>query len=106
MRISWGLQKKYELKDYAGFDCGGVEIGLRTWGELEHPRKGEPCINFLLDDAHKSADALKRKGITILDGPTDTKWGGRTVLFADPDGNLLQLVEIEWDRYLKACAPS
>jgi len=27
-----GLQKKYEFKDYAGFDCGGVEIGLKTWG--------------------------------------------------------------------------
>lgn len=24
------LQKKYEFKDYAGFDCGGVEVGLKT----------------------------------------------------------------------------
>jgi len=33
-----GLQK-YEFKDYAGFDCGGVEIGLKTWGEMENPSK-------------------------------------------------------------------
>jgi len=33
-------KKKYEFKDYAGFDCGGIEIGLKTWGELENPRKG------------------------------------------------------------------
>ena len=26
-----GLTKKYECKDYAGFDCGGVE----TWGRGE-----------------------------------------------------------------------
>ncbi|MFQ6118214.1 MAG: VOC family protein, partial [Candidatus Bipolaricaulia bacterium] len=23
-----GLQKKYEFSDYAGFDCGGIELGL------------------------------------------------------------------------------
>lgn len=28
-----GLQKKYEFDDYAGFDCGGVELGLKTWGK-------------------------------------------------------------------------
>ena len=33
-----GLQKKYEYRDYAGFDCGGVKIGLKTWGERESPR--------------------------------------------------------------------
>ncbi|OQX92436.1 MAG: hypothetical protein B6D58_02940 [candidate division Zixibacteria bacterium 4484_95] len=49
-----GLQKKYEFRDYAGFDCGGVEIGLKTWGELEKPRKGEPCINFIVDDIDRS----------------------------------------------------
>jgi catechol 2,3-dioxygenase-like lactoylglutathione lyase family enzyme len=37
-----GLQKKYEFGDYGGFDCGGVEIGLKTWGEQEEPRQGEP----------------------------------------------------------------
>ena len=39
-----GLQMKYMFKDYAGFDCCGVEIGLKTWGEMEKPRKGEPCM--------------------------------------------------------------
>ncbi len=34
-----GLQKKYQFSDYAGLDCGGVEIGLKTWGEKEPPRK-------------------------------------------------------------------
>jgi len=34
-----GLQKKYEFKDYAGFDCGGVEIGLKTWGNWKSREK-------------------------------------------------------------------
>jgi len=39
-----GLTKKYEFQDYVGFDCGGVELGVKTWGEKDDPRAGEPCI--------------------------------------------------------------
>ena len=100
-----GLQKKYEFGDYAGFDCGGVEIGLKTWGELEKPRKGEPCINFLVDDVDAAYETLKRKGVKIIEGPKDTLWGGRVLVFEDPDGNALQMTEIDWGKYFKACAP-
>jgi len=54
------LQKKYEFKDYAGFDCGGIEIGLKTWGKCEEPREGEPCINFLVDNIDESYRTLPR----------------------------------------------
>ncbi|HDL60396.1 MAG TPA: VOC family protein [candidate division WOR-3 bacterium] len=37
-----GLVKKYEYKDYAGFDCGGVEIGIKTWGNSKNQEKGNP----------------------------------------------------------------
>ena len=40
------MQKKYEFKDYAVFDCGGIEIGLKTWGELEEPRGSLPSGNL------------------------------------------------------------
>jgi len=99
-----GLQKKYEFKDYAGFDCGGVELGLKTWGELEKPRKGEPVINFLVDDINYSYKALRDKKVKIVEGPKETFWGGRIILFADPDGNLLQLTEIDWHKYYEASA--
>ncbi len=99
------LQKKYEFRDYAGFDCGGVEIGLKTWGELEKPRKGEPCINFLVGNIDAAYRSLKQKGVKIVKGPKETLWGGRILLFEDPDGNILQLTEIDWRKYFKACAP-
>ncbi|RLI23149.1 hypothetical protein DRO57_09095 [Candidatus Bathyarchaeota archaeon] len=99
-----GLQKKYEYGDYAGFDCGGVEVGLKTWGGLEKPRRGEPYLNFLVDDIEEAYKALKEKGVSILEGPKDTRWGGRIVVFLDPDGNTLQLTEINWSKYFKACA--
>ncbi|MCD6263788.1 VOC family protein [Candidatus Bathyarchaeota archaeon] len=100
-----GLQKKYEFKDYAGFDCGGVEIGLKTWGGLEKPRKGEPCVNFLVEDVDEAYKTLRQRGVTFLKEPDDTPWGGRIALFTDPDGNLLQITQIDWKRYFAACAP-
>lgn len=100
-----GLQKKYEFKDYAGFDCGGIEIGLKTRGELEKPRKGEPCINFLVDDINFAYKKLKEKNVKIEESIKDTIWGGRILLFEDPDGNKLQMIEINRPKYFKACAP-
>ena len=100
-----GLQMKYMFKDYAGFDCCGVEIGLKTWGEMEKPRKGEPCINFLVDDIDVAYESLCMHGVEIVEKPKDVAWGGRILLFKDPDGNLLQFTEIDWGRYFKACAP-
>jgi predicted enzyme related to lactoylglutathione lyase len=100
-----GLQKKYEFPDYAGFDCGGVEIGLRTWGELEPPRSGEPCISFLVDDLEASHRTLKEKGVSFTQEPQDAVWGSRFAVFEDRDGNRLQLTQVHWGRYFAACAP-
>lgn len=100
-----GLQKKYEYKDYAGFDCGGVEIGLKTWGELEKPRKGEPCIDLVVDDIDRFYHALSEKGVSFSKKPEETQWGSRMAVFCDPDGNSLQVVQIDWKKYLTLAVP-
>ena len=100
-----GLQKKYEFSDYVGFECGGVEIGLKTWGELERPRAGEPCINFLVDDLDESHRVLKDKGVSFTKEPQDAVWGSRFAVFQDRDGNTLQLTQVDWGKYFAACAP-
>ena len=99
-----GLQKKYEFGNYAGFDCAGVEIGLKTWGGLEKPRKGEPLVNFLIENVDETFQTLKRKGVSLVKEPEDTPWSGRIALFEDPDGNLIQISQIDWKKYFTACA--
>lgn len=37
------------------------------------------------------ADALKRRGIALIDEPKDQPWGHRTIFFRDPDGNVLEI---------------
>ena len=100
-----GLDKKYEFKDYAGFDVGGVEIGLKTWGKREKPREGEPCINFIVDNVDKAYCTLKEKGIDFIRDPSDTQWGSRMALLADPDGHVLQFTTVNWNAYFAACTP-
>jgi catechol 2,3-dioxygenase-like lactoylglutathione lyase family enzyme len=37
------------------------------------------------------AEALKRRGIALIDEPKDQPWGHRTLFFRDPDGNVLEI---------------
>ncbi|RLG43649.1 MAG: hypothetical protein DRN92_09105 [Thermoproteota archaeon] len=99
-----GLSKKYQFSTYAGFDCGGVEIGLIP-GTPAGEQEGAPCVDFLVRDVDAAYRTLRERGVRFLKKPHDTPWGGRIALFADPDGNVLQLVQIDWPRYLAACAP-
>jgi catechol 2,3-dioxygenase-like lactoylglutathione lyase family enzyme len=96
-----GLTKKYEFKDYAGFDCGGIELGIKTWGERENPRKGEPSFSFLVDDIDKAYEELKAKGVEFVEPPRDTLWGARAAIFLDPDGHQIQLLQIKWKKYFE-----
>ena len=81
-----------------------MELGLKTWGELEPPRKGEPVVNFLVDDVDRAHRELSARGVKFTKGPEDTLWGSRIALFRDPDGNTLQLTQIDWRKYFSACA--
>jgi lactoylglutathione lyase len=98
-----GLNKKYEYSSYVGFQCGGVEIGLRP---TEKPQVGKDAASIQLfvdnlDEAHKE---LKGKGVEFTVDPHDEPWGGRQAKFQDPDGNVLELTEIKWKQYFKVSA--
>jgi catechol 2,3-dioxygenase-like lactoylglutathione lyase family enzyme len=99
-----GLQKKYQFSSYAGFDCGGVEIGLVPGRTIE-PQENAPCVDLLVRDVDEACQALRERGVRFLKEPHDTLWGGRIALFTDPDGNVLQLVQIDWPKYFAVCAP-
>jgi lactoylglutathione lyase len=100
-----GLTKKYEFKDYVGFDCGGVELGLKTWGKRETPREGEPCLDLLVPNVDEEYQRMKAKGAHFTKEPHDTLWGSRTALFTDPDGHVFTIVAVDWNKYLKVSAP-
>ena len=44
---------------------------------------------------------LVSKGVKFIAEPHDEPWGGRQASFHDPDGNLLEITEINWKRYFE-----
>ena len=100
-----GLEKKYEFSSYAGFECGGVEIGLiPASGERQETSLTSPSVEFLVDDVDKFCDRLSRAGVRFIKGLHDEPWGGRQATFADPDGNILEIAQIDWKKYFDVSA--
>jgi catechol 2,3-dioxygenase-like lactoylglutathione lyase family enzyme len=100
-----GLEKKYEYSSYVGFECGGVEIGL-----IPKLKKGEsvapnsPSVEFLVDDVEKFYNELKSKNVRFVKELHDEPWGGRQAAFTDPNGNVLEIVQIDWEKYFSVSA--
>jgi len=93
-----GLNKKYEYSSYVGFECGGVEIGLIPREKVDI---GEDAasIQFLVENVDEVYRTLKGRGVSFVVEPHDEPWGGRQATFRDPDGNTLEITQINWKRY-------
>lgn len=100
-----GLEKKYEYSSYVGFECGGVEIGL-----IPKPKENvrvvftSPSVEFLVDNVDKAYKELKSRGVKFIEELHDEPWGGRQATFIDPDGNTLQITQINWEKYFSVSA--
>lgn len=100
-----GLEKKYEYPSYVGFECGGLEIGLIPKPEEERKSSPlSPAVEFLVDDADKVYKELKIEGVKLIKELHDEPWGGREATFTDPDGNVLEIVQIDWQKYFSISA--
>jgi len=72
-----GLRKR--TRDYDGHG-GGVESPGLQLAFLVSPEAVDECYQVLLE-----------KGVTVLDPPANQPRGHRTVYFADPEGNILEV---------------
>jgi len=92
---------KYRYQDYAGFDCGGVEIGLK---KVATPQPClQPLLELLVDDVEKTCDRVCACGGSVSRPPFRTAWGATAAVVADPDGNSMLLLKIDWKDYHTAC---
>ena len=72
-----GLRKR--TRDYDGRGGGPESPGLQL-AFLVSPAEVDECY-----------EVLRAKGVRILDPPADQPRGHRTVYFADPEGNILEV---------------
>ena len=76
---------------WVDFDLGGVR--LRTYlhkGEYRRQHSGLQCF---VDGVDNAVQKLMDKGVEFRCKVRDEPWGGRVVTMADPDNNLLDLVD-------------
>lgn len=87
-----------ESETSIAFRAGSILLGLRQRtrhydGAGTRPTLPGVQLAFLVepDQVDECYEQLVAKGITILDPPADQPRGHRTVYFADPEGNQLEV---------------
>jgi predicted enzyme related to lactoylglutathione lyase len=75
----------------ANIDFGHAQTA-QLFKNAAHPADNQTVIiDFLVDDVDKEYERLQTFVSDWVLEPTDMPWGNRSVLFRDPDGNLVNL---------------
>jgi predicted enzyme related to lactoylglutathione lyase len=89
-----GLPKNPNAGDFS-VDAGATTIGFDGHSEVKGATR-EPArvlVDFFVDDIAAEQKRLEGKGVKFTRSQGREEWGGIISTFADPDGNLLQLIE-------------
>jgi len=91
-----GLAPRTVKPDFINFDWGGVRLSVsvhdRVTGMSADPLR--IMVNLAVDDIRAVHARLEANGVVFTRPPEAEEWGGRVATFRDPDGNLLQLLEL------------
>ena len=84
---------------FVHFDCGGFGIHVYEWTKPFH--RAHTGLQLYVEDVDSLYLALKSKGVKFNGEVRDEPWGGRVVTVRDPDGNLFDLLNADYERKLK-----
>jgi catechol 2,3-dioxygenase-like lactoylglutathione lyase family enzyme len=89
----WATEAFAEIPTPAGtLAIGSVRtVAIFGEGSAEPAANRSVIIEFLVDDVDADFARLRDGLIDVVGGPTDMPWGNRSLLFRDPDGNLVNL---------------
>ncbi len=87
-----------ETNHWVGFRVGTLFLGLRPRGRVyDGPQiRSESAsiqLNFRVppEDVDIAYQTLKEKKIDVIEAPTNQDWGHRTLFFADPENNIIEI---------------
>lgn len=69
--------------------ASSATVPLLGDGSAEAGANRSVILDFLVDDVDASVAALAGKVSEFVNGPVTMPWGNRSLLFRDPDGNLI-----------------
>jgi len=95
-RETLGLAPRSDKADFVNFDWSGVRLSVGVHDRVEGTSL-DPLrlmINLTVTDIRAVHDRLVRAGVVFTRAPEREDWGGWVATFADPDGNVLQLMQL------------
>lgn len=83
----------FELGEEMRFNIG---LHDRARGAARDPYR--VMVNLGVTDIHQEYQRLCQEGVEFIRPPEQEHWGGWVATFRDPDGNVLQLLELPPER--------
>ena len=83
--------------DFVAFEIKpGVRLNLGTHSRVQGSSRDpfRTMLHLKVNDIHAVVDRLRGRGAVILREPELETWGGWVATFQDPDGNILQLLQL------------
>ena len=96
-RDQLGMDVHSRHEGWASFKFGGMRFNIGVHNSITHePRDPyRTMINFGTDDIFELFDKLESWGVDVIRNPEKEHWGGWVATFHDPDGNVIQLLQLE-----------
>ena len=96
-RDTLGLTPNSVRPHFVSFKWGGVRLGLGTHAMVAGRTK-DPfriMVNLGVEDIHAEHERLISKGVEFTRPPEHEHWGGWVATLSDPDGNIIQLLQLQ-----------
>ncbi|WPO81927.1 VOC family protein [Chryseobacterium sp. JJR-5R] len=92
-----GIKAQWYTEDFAEIPAGSVILAIGSTRTMkmfsenltEMPGYKSAIIEFLVDDVDQEYERIKTITNDIVQTPVTMPWGNRSLLFCDPDGNLI-----------------
>jgi len=78
---------------YVEVHAGPMSVGFsrRKYTEYRQDHGPEIVLDFLVDDVDAEYERIAALGVDWVMPPTNQPWGTRAMIFADPEGNLINV---------------
>ncbi|MCS7207800.1 MAG: VOC family protein [Dehalococcoidia bacterium] len=96
-RDALGLKEHSRHKDFVAFAVSpGVRLSVGRHSQVQGKARDpfRVMVNLQVADIHAVYEELRRRGVVFLRPPEREHWGGWVATLQDPDGNILQLLQL------------
>ena len=95
-RDTLGLRPRSDKPDFINFDWSGIRLSVGVHAGVRGGSR-EPLrvmLNLTVADIQAAHARLAASGVVFSRAPEREEWGGWVATFTDPDGNILQLMQL------------